>query len=101
MKIEDKWIEKDDVETFYGKGGNVVENGDCLAKILETGKISYYFVWLTRGNLYDPYGIDVLKRNSSVCKFVRVSKDVFESYFKYLKTKNRAHYNTANRMYRG
>jgi hypothetical protein len=100
-KTEEEFILNNDNEIFYGKGGNQVENSEAFAKILETKTGNYYFVWLSRGSLFDPYGINSVPRNSSINKFVRVSKDVFDNYFKYLKTKNMAFYTKARRDYRG
>jgi len=101
-RTEDKWNPPEEVEIYYGKGGNLCEQSECLAKILQAGKSEYYFIWIFRGNVYDPYGIDTPSRsNRMLFKMVRVGRDSFENYIKYLKSKNRAFYNICNRTYRG
>lgn len=91
-----------DEEIFFGKGGNQVDSSECFAKILKTQYKEHYFVWIWRGDVFDPYGTDLLLRSQNfIAKFAKVNKDVFENYIKYLKTKNRAYYNYARRNYRG
>lgn len=100
-KVEEKWVPPEETEIYYGKGGNLCEQGDSFAKILQTGKLEYYFIWVYRGNVYDPYGPDILRRsNKMLFKLVRVGREVFDNYIKYLKTKNRAFYNICNRTHR-
>ncbi len=105
MKNNDKdlrdFVENQEEEIFFGKGGNQVDSSDCLAKILKTVHKEHYFVWVWRGDIFDPYGTDILMRAAFTAKFCKVNKDVFENYIKYLKTKNRAYYNYARRNYRG
>lgn len=81
--------------TFYGKGGNEVEESESLAKLASYTNGAYYYLWMVRGDIYDPYGMDILRRATS--KYVRVNRIIFENYVKYLKSKNKAFYNIARR----
>lgn len=81
--------------TFYGKGGNEVEESESLAKSASYTNGVYYYLWMVRGDIYDPYGMDILRRATS--KYVRVNRIIFDNYVKYLKSKNKAFYNIARR----
>lgn len=86
--------------TFYGKGGNEVEESESFAKSVTYETANYFFVWYFRGEIYDPYGMDVLRRSqTAISKYVKVKKIVFDNYVRYLKTKNKAFYNIARREY--
>jgi hypothetical protein len=89
-------------DTYYGKGGNHVEESECLAKSVLVNNREYYFIWVWRGDIFDPYGSDILRRSQTIAaKFTKVPKEVFEHYIKYLKTKNKAFYNFCRRSYLG
>jgi hypothetical protein len=89
-------------EVCYGKGGNIVEESECFAKSVLVAEKEYYFIWAWRGDVFDPYGTDILRRSQSFsAKFVKVSKELFDNYIKYLKTKNRAFYHFCRRNYNG
>jgi hypothetical protein len=89
----------DKSETYYGMGGNAVENETkALAKVVLIKEREYYFVWFWRGDLYDPYGPDILRKSQQfMSKFTKVNKATFEDYYRYLKTKNRLYLNRAKR----
>ena len=100
-KNEDNWTPAPDVEIYYGKGGNICDQDECYAKILKTEKGEFYFVWTFRGNIFDPYGSDIIRRsNRSLFKLTRISKDCFDTYFKYLKSKNKIFYILCDRKHR-
>jgi hypothetical protein len=94
------------VITFFGKNGREVQNENAYAKSV----ISYYgyndsschyFIMTGRGELIDPYVVDYgISRNkiSTMYKYKKVSEKAFESYLRYLKTKNRIHFTTARRL---
>jgi hypothetical protein len=86
-------------ETYYGMGGNAVESeAQALAKTVVVNKKEYYFIWFWRGDLYDPYGPDILRKSQQfMSKFTKVTKNTFENYYRYLKTKNRLYLNQAKR----
>ena len=91
---------------FFGEKGQKVESDISLCKTVST-YLDYetysiqYFVRVGRGEVIDPYGADfgyTKSKLSSMYKFKKVSKDAFESYQKYLKTKNRLHFTNARRL---
>jgi hypothetical protein len=76
-------------EVFYGKGGNIVDESSAFAKQMTVGKWDVHFIWFWRGHLFNPYGSDILRRSQEeLAKLKKVSKDTFDLYMKYLKTKN-------------
>lgn len=81
--------------TYYGKGGNEVEESEALAKCVCYTNSNYYYLWMWRGDIYDPYGMDILRR--STAKYVKVNRIIFDNYVRYLKSKNKAFYNIARR----
>ena len=86
-------------EVYYGMGGNAVENEThALAKITRVNSKDYYFIWFWRGDLFDPYGPDILRKSSQfMSKFAKVNEETFTNYCRYLKTKNRLYLNRAKR----
>lgn len=85
-------------ETCFGLGGNIVEETSALAKIVMVNSNEHYFIWFWRGDLYDPYGPDILRRSQQfISKFKKVNKETFDNYFRYLKTKNRLYLTRAKR----
>lgn len=77
-------------ESYYGKGGNLVDENAGLAKVLIVGKWEKFFIWFWRNDLFDPYGPDILRKSQQeLAKFKIVQKETFELYVKYLKTKNK------------
>lgn len=100
-KHEEDWVPVPDVEIYYGKGGNICDENECYAKILKTSNGEFYFVWTYRGSIFDPYGSEILRRsNRNLFKLTRVSRDCFDNYFKYLKSKNRIFYTLCDRNHR-
>lgn len=85
-------------EVFYGKGGNMVDENSSYIKVLTVGKWEVYFIWFWRGHLFDPYGGDILRKGTSeFAKNKKVSKETYEAYMKYLKSKNNMWLNLARR----
>jgi len=85
-------------ETCFGLGGNVVDETMALAKVIMINNNEYYLIWFWRGDLYDPYGPDILRRSQQfISKFKKVNKETFDNYFRYLKTKNRLYLTRAKR----
>lgn len=86
-------------ETFYGKGGNIVDENASLGKVLVVGKWEKFFIWFWRGEIFDPYGSDLLRKSQQEsAKFKQVPKEVFNLYLQYLKTKNRIYFTRARRI---
>jgi len=94
---------------YIGVNGLPSEKDYAFAKIVTTN-LDYdnvstqYFVLVGRGEVLDPYSVDSgysKKKLSSMYKYRRVSKQCFDSYIKYLETKNRIHFTTARRSLMG
>lgn len=86
-------------EVFFGKGGNIVDEASAFVKVLTVGKWEVYFIWFWRNILFDPYGSDILKRTQGEhAKLKKVSKETYDLYIKYLKTKNSIYLTKARRM---
>lgn len=84
--------------THYGKGGNEVDEAEAYARSVTYQNTEHFFIWFWKGDLYDPYGWEVLRRSQEqMAKYVKVNRKIFENYIRYLKTKNKIFYNTARR----
>jgi len=91
---------------FIGKDGEECDEYSSLAKRVTTtygfDDVRYqYFVRVGRGELVDPYGIDInlsRKRVSEMFKFKKVGAKAYDSFVKYLTTKNKIHFTTARRL---
>lgn len=92
--------DQEEVVVFYGLAGKIVDSEPrALAKVITKNSKEYFFVWFWRGDLYDPYGPDILRKSQQfMSKFMKVNKEVFDFYYKYLKTKNRIYLTRAKRM---
>lgn len=85
-------------ETYYGLGGQEVDETIALLKKVDSEKRTHYFIIFWKGTLHDPYGPYILKRgDKDLCKFRQVCESAFNNYFKYLKTKNKLFFIQAQR----
>jgi hypothetical protein len=92
--------------TFFGKGGTTADEKAALAKSVDCSydheNIStQYFIMFGRGEIIDPYQADfgyTQTKLSRMYKYKKVSLKCFNSYIKYLETKNRIHFTTARRL---
>jgi hypothetical protein len=92
--------------TFFGKAAKECEEYSSLAKKVEvkysvTDLQYHYFVRVGRGELIDPYEANSTlsrKHVSEMFSYRKVSERVFNSFLKYLETKNRIHFTTARRL---
>jgi len=92
--------------TFFGKGGKECDEYSSLAKIVEVkysvSDLQYhYFVRVGRGELIDPYEANSnlsRKHISEMFGYRKVTERIFNSFMKYLETKNRIHFTTARRL---
>ena len=87
---------------FYNKAGEEAEEAQAVAKEVSTC-LSYenfsvqQFILYGRGEILDPHGVDI-RCNRSLYKYKKVTKNAFESYIKYLKSKNAMHFTRARRL---
>ena len=91
---------------FIGKDGKKSDEYSSVAKSVQ---ITYgfddirmqYYVRVGRGELIDPLGVDSTlsrKKIQDQYKFKKVGEKAFNSFMKYLTTKNRIHFTTARRL---
>ena len=92
--------------SFLGEGGVLVDEKQALIKIANCvydheNTSTVYYVMYGRGEIVDPYQVDFgynKKRLATMYKYRKVSSKCFNSYLKYLETKNRIHFTTARRL---
>lgn len=86
--------------THFDKNGNMTSNPEnSVAKISECGEKRFYYVKYGRGELLDPHHIDSsmqIKRSYYTLK--KVNQQIFDSYIKFLQTKNRLYFTKARRL---
>lgn len=82
---------------YYGPKGQNSDENEFIAKhsIFEKGEA--FWAWHWKGSLYDVYNDRGFLRRSPMAKLVRLDKEKFSYYIKYLKTRNRAFYTQASR----
>lgn len=85
-------------EVFFGRNGNECEENEAFAKHMTVNGGDSYFIWFSSGVPYDPYSGEILRRNSPLCKFKSVKKEMFDHYIKYLKTKKIIHMTHCRRV---
>lgn len=98
--------EEDTVEVkFLDKTGTEGSEKTGVAKIVtlhnkENDKITLlYYVKHGRGELFDPYGMDMNKTNAYNFQFKKVDKSIFENYTHYLKTRREIFLTQARRAF--
>lgn len=88
------------VRTYFDKNGKITSQVEkSVAKISECGEKKVYHIKYGRGELLDPHHIDSsmqIKRSYYVMK--KVNKQIFDSYKKFLETKNRLYFTRARRL---
>jgi len=92
----------DIVRVYLDKNGSETENESLgFAKISIDGDKSIYYILYGRGEIVDPHHVDYNVRKLSYYKFKKVDKEAFDSYVKFLKTKNRLYFTIARRKVMG
>ncbi len=87
---------------FYDETGKETNANKAVAKEVSTFLTHenfsvQQFILYGRGEILDPHGIDFC-RNRSLYKYKKVTKDAFDSYLKYLKSKNAMYFTRARRL---
>lgn len=88
--------------TYFDKNGKITSHPESsVAKISESSDSDKkaYYVKYGRGELLDPHHIDSsmqIKRSYYTLK--KVDQQIFDSYIKFLKTKNRLYFTKARRL---
>lgn len=88
------------VRVFFDKNAKEITNEDMAfaKKTTSDDKESYYIKYM-RGDIIDPHHIDSGLRNTTYPKtFKKVNKQAFDSYIKFLQTKNRLYFTMARRI---
>lgn len=91
------------VISFYDKNGQTSTEENAYAKhtstwsgLENTGE--RFYIKFNRGELVDPHSIDSNIKTAKLQKFKKVSKEAFDTYLNYLKTKNRLHFTKSRRL---
>jgi hypothetical protein len=103
----DKFINKDSkFETLFGRHGEPVLNKKETAmsktvsdKFGEEDPRESHYVQTFQGGLYDPNGMYSHRESSIELKMSRVTKNTFDFYMLYLKTKNSLYLTRAQRSF--
>lgn len=91
--------------SYYDKTGKSCNEDKAVAKVVQIATEDGMDVTITyhvkhgRGQLFDPYGIDMNKTNAFDFQFKKVDKDIFDNYTKYLNTRREYFLTTARRAY--
>jgi|LUMV01.1.fsa_nt_gb hypothetical protein len=86
---------------YYTHKGRETTEGDpkayCKKVVNSQTNRETYYVKYGRGVLFDPWGIFAGKERSRDFSLVKVSKNVFEHYYKFIEGKNRSFLSLAER----
>lgn len=85
--------EKDTSENCFAKEVVIHSNYNNISE--------KYYVLVGRGEILDPYQVDsayTKNKLNNMYKFKKVSEKAFNTYLKYLQTKNRLYFTMARRM---
>jgi len=87
---------------FYDEMGEETNANKAVAKEVSTFLTGenfsvQQFILYGRGEILDPHGLD-FRRNRNLYKYKKVAKDAFETYIKYLKSKNAMYFTRARRL---
>jgi|TARA_R110000851_G_scaffold31375_2_gene84915 hypothetical protein len=90
---------------FYDKAGKETEESQAVAKEVSTllnheDFSVQQFILYGRGEILDPHGIDT-RCNRRLYQYKKVAQDAFDSYIKYLKSKNVTYFTRARRLIMG
>lgn len=88
------------VRVFFDKHGKETDNEEiAFAKKTINDDKELYHIKYSRGEIIDPHHIDSSIRNTTYPKtFKKVNKQAFDSYIKFLQTKNRLYFTMARRI---
>ena len=83
---------------YLGKSGESVEEKNAFAYTASTASYKSYHILYDRGEIINPYNDRFTKSSSVSRKFKKVSKECFDFYMKYLKTKNNLYFTRSRRL---
>ena len=96
---------KQNLVFYRDKAGKSCDEDKAVAKIVqiatEDGKdvTLAYYVKHGRGQVFDPYGIDMHKTNAYNFQFKKVDEEIFTNYNKYLSTRREIYLISARRAF--
>ena len=106
QELKDIGIEmpQENLVAYYDKSGKDCEEDRAVAKIVQINNennsiVTSYHVKHGRGQLFDPYGLDMNKTKAFDFQFRKVDKEIFESYSKYLQTRREIYLISARRLF--
>ena len=83
---------------YFGKSSASVDKKEAFTYVsVVDGSCSYYILY-DRAEIIDAYNDRFTKSSSSTRRFKKVSKECFDFYMKYLKTKNGLYFTRARRL---
>ena len=83
---------------FYESKGSETEEKNSFAMLSDVGKSQSYYILYDRAEIIDAYNDRFTRSSSATRKFKKVSKECFDFYVKYLKTKNTLYFTRARRL---
>jgi len=83
--------------TYFGKSGEEIAEKEGFAMVSEVDKTKSYYILYNRAEIIDAYNDRLSRSSSTTRKFKKVSKDCFDFYMKYLKTRNTLYFTRARR----
>jgi len=97
--------QQDNTTYFYDKAYNLCDEKKAVAKIVkipsetnESHSVVYY-IKHGRGQLFDPYGIDMNKAKAFDFQFKKADNEIFDNYSKYLSTRREVYLISARRSF--
>ncbi len=96
---------KQNIVFYYDKAGKICDEDRAVSKAVqipaEDGEnvATSYYVKHGRGQVFDPYGIDMHKTNAYNFQFKKVDEEIFTNYSKYLSTRREIYLISARRAF--
>ena len=83
---------------FFGKSAANVEEKEAFAYLAIVDDSESYYILYDRAEIIDAYNDRFTRSSSKTRRFKKVSKNCFDFYMKYLKTKNSLYFTRARRL---
>ena len=83
---------------YFGKSAASVQKKEGFAYRATVDQSESYYILYDRAGIIDAYNDRFTRSSSSTRRFKKVSKECFDFYMKYLKTKNGLYFTRARRL---
>ena len=83
---------------YFGKSAASVQKKEGFAYRATVDQSESYYILYDRAEIIDAYNDRFTRSSSSTRRFKKVSKECFDFYMKYLKTKNGLYFTRARRL---